>query len=100
VATHKANIYIDLSGWSPKYFPPHRLDPAGQELFGSDWLMITPDCWLSDFAKLEIREEVRPKVLKGECAEAAGDLARSLHEPTGRANARSMINSAMCGKPK
>jgi len=22
VATHKPNVYIDLSGWSPKYFPP------------------------------------------------------------------------------
>ena len=21
VATHKPNVYIDLSGWSPKYFP-------------------------------------------------------------------------------
>lgn len=22
MATHKENVYIDLSGWSPKYFPP------------------------------------------------------------------------------
>ena len=22
VATHKPQVYIDLSGWSPKYFPP------------------------------------------------------------------------------
>src|SRR3546814_11337631 len=22
VATHKPSVYIDLSGWSPKYFPP------------------------------------------------------------------------------
>ena len=22
IATHKANVHIDLSGWSPKYFPP------------------------------------------------------------------------------
>jgi predicted TIM-barrel fold metal-dependent hydrolase len=33
-------------------------------LFGSDWPVITPDRWLSDFAKLEIRDEIRPKVLK------------------------------------
>ena len=27
IAVHKPNVYIDLSGWSPKYFPPilHRL---------------------------------------------------------------------------
>ena len=33
-------------------------------LFGSDWPVITPDRWLADFAKLDIREEIRPKVLK------------------------------------
>jgi predicted TIM-barrel fold metal-dependent hydrolase len=33
-------------------------------LFGSDWPVITPDRWLSDFAKLDIHEKVRPKVLK------------------------------------
>jgi predicted TIM-barrel fold metal-dependent hydrolase len=33
-------------------------------LFGSDWPVIMPDRWMSDFAKLEIRDEIRPKVLK------------------------------------
>ena len=33
-------------------------------LFGSDWPVITPDRWIADFAKLDIREEIRPKVLK------------------------------------
>ena len=33
-------------------------------LFGSDYPLITPDRWLADFAKLEIRDEVRPLVLK------------------------------------
>jgi predicted TIM-barrel fold metal-dependent hydrolase len=33
-------------------------------LFGSDWPVITPDRWLSYFAKLDIRDEIRPKVLK------------------------------------
>jgi predicted TIM-barrel fold metal-dependent hydrolase len=69
VATHKPNVYIDLSGWSPKYFPPilvRYINSILQDkmLFGSDWPVITPDRWLSDFAKLEIREEIRPKVLK------------------------------------
>ena len=69
VATHKPNVYIDLSGWSPKYFPPilvRYINSILQDkmLFGSDWPVITPDRWMSDFAKLEIREEVRPKVLK------------------------------------
>lgn len=33
-------------------------------LFGSDWPVIRPDRWLSDFAKLDIKPEVKPLVLK------------------------------------
>jgi hypothetical protein len=66
VATHKPNVYIDLSGWSPKYFPPilvRYINSILQDkmLFGSDWPVITPDRWLADFARLEIRDEIRPK---------------------------------------
>ena len=69
VATHKPNVYIDLSGWSPKYFPPilvRYINSILQDkmLFGSDWPVITPDRWMADFAKLDIRDEIRPKVLK------------------------------------
>jgi hypothetical protein len=69
VATHKPNVYIDLSGWSPKYFPPILVRYANtllrhKMLFGSDWPAITPDRWLADFAKIEIRDEVRPLILK------------------------------------
>ena len=69
VATHKPNVYIDLSGWSPKYFPPILVKYANtllkdRVLFGSDWPAIMPDRWLSDFAKLDIKEEVRPLILK------------------------------------
>ena len=69
VATHKPNVYIDLSGWSPKYFPPILVKYANtllkdRVLFGSDWPAIMPDRWLSDFARLDIKEEVRPLILK------------------------------------
>jgi len=69
VATHKANVYIDLSGWSPKYFPPQLVRAANtllkrKVLFGSDFPVITPDRWLADFAELEIKDEVRPLILK------------------------------------
>jgi uncharacterized protein len=33
-------------------------------LFGSDFPLITPDRWLSDFEKVEFRDEVRPLILK------------------------------------
>ncbi|MEA5367289.1 4-hydroxyphenyl-beta-ketoacyl-CoA hydrolase [Amycolatopsis sp., V23-08] len=69
VATHKANVYIDLSGWSPKYFPPQLVRAANtllkrKVLFGSDFPVITPDRWLADFAELDIKDEVRPLILK------------------------------------
>ncbi len=69
VAQHKPNVYIDLSGWSPKYFPPILVRYANtllknKVLFGSDWPMITPERWLSDFEKIEIKDEVRPLILK------------------------------------
>ena len=73
VATHKPNVYIDLSGWSPRYFPPILVQYINtilkhKMLFGSDWPAITPDRWMSDFAQLDIREEVVPLVLKENAA--------------------------------
>ncbi|MBN0989274.1 amidohydrolase family protein [Amphritea pacifica] len=69
VATHKPNVYIDMSGWSPKYFPKILIQYANsilkdKMLFGSDWPVITPDRWLKDFDTIGIKDEVRPKILK------------------------------------
>jgi uncharacterized protein len=69
IATHKANVYIDLSGWSPKYFPPQLVRAIGgllkhKVLFGSDYPVITPDRWLADFDALDLKPEVRSLVLK------------------------------------
>ncbi|MGH3743575.1 MAG: amidohydrolase family protein [Mycobacteriales bacterium] len=69
VATHKANVFIDLSGWSPKYFPPQLVRAANgllkhKVMFGSDYPVIQPDRWLADFEKLDIKPEVRPLILK------------------------------------
>ncbi len=69
VCQHKPNVYIDLSGWSPKYFPEILVKYANslikkKVLFGSDWPAITPDRWLADFEKAPFRDEVRPLILK------------------------------------
>jgi predicted TIM-barrel fold metal-dependent hydrolase len=68
VALHKGNVYIDLSGWSPKYFRPVLLQYAttllqDKVLFGSDYPALQPDRWLRDFEALEMKAEVRPKIL-------------------------------------
>ena len=77
IATHKPNVYIDLSGWSPKYFPPQLVRYANtllrdKVLFGSDFPLLTPDRWLADFETLDIRPEVRPLILKENAARLLG----------------------------
>jgi predicted TIM-barrel fold metal-dependent hydrolase len=77
IAVHKPNVYIDLSGWSPKYFPENLIRYTNSQLktkmmFGSDFPLITPDRWLSDFEKLAIKDEVRPLVLKENAARLLG----------------------------
>jgi len=69
ICLHKPNVFIDLSGWSPKYFSPTLVQYANtllknKVLFGSDYPLLTPDRWLADFAKIPIRDEVRPLILK------------------------------------
>jgi predicted TIM-barrel fold metal-dependent hydrolase len=69
VATHKPQVYIDLSGWSPKYFPPILVQYANtllkdKILFGSDYPVIDPERWMAEFEKLNIKPEVRPLILK------------------------------------
>ena len=73
VALHKPNVYIDLSGWSPKYFEPKLVQYANtllrdKVLFGSDNRVILPDRWIAEFDKLAIKPEVRPLILKQNAA--------------------------------
>jgi len=73
VATHKPQVYIDLSGWSPKYFPPILVQYANtllkdRILFGSDYPVITPEKWIEEFDKLPIKPEVRPLIMKENAA--------------------------------
>ena len=77
VCLHKPQVYIDLSGWSPKYFSPNLVQYANsllkrKVLFGSDYPWITPDRWLADFAQIGIKDEVRPLILKENAAKLFG----------------------------
>jgi len=69
VALHKPNFYIDLSGWSPKYFSENLVRYSNsllrtKVLFGSDYPMITPDKWMADFELAGFKDEVRPLIFK------------------------------------
>jgi predicted TIM-barrel fold metal-dependent hydrolase len=77
MASHKANVYIDLSGWSPKYFPPALVRAANsflrdKVLFGTDYPLLTPERWLRDFAALDLKPEVRPLILKDNAVRLLG----------------------------
>src|SRR3954452_18756657 len=77
VAVHKPQVYIDLSGWSPKYFPPQLVRYANsllqdKVLFGTDYPALPPERWLADFETLDIKPAVRPKILKDNAARLLG----------------------------
>lgn len=70
VATHKHNTWIDLSGWSPKYFPPALVRAANtflrsRVMFGSDYPLLTPDRWQRDAeAAATFKPDVLPGIMK------------------------------------
>jgi uncharacterized protein len=69
VCLHKPNVWIDLSGWSPKYFPKQLVQYANtllrdRMLFGSDFPLITPDRWMEDFLVAGFKPEVHDLILK------------------------------------
>ncbi|HEX3244766.1 MAG TPA: amidohydrolase family protein [Chloroflexota bacterium] len=77
IARHKSNVYLDMSGWAPKYFPPSLVQQANSLLqnkclFGSDFPVISPERWLQEFAELSFKETVRPKILKHNAAQVLG----------------------------
>jgi predicted TIM-barrel fold metal-dependent hydrolase len=70
MALHKANVFIDLSGWSPKYFPPQIIRYANTQLghkflFGSDFPLIQPEKWIAAFDQAGFKPELREPILKG-----------------------------------
>ncbi|MEP6751810.1 MAG: amidohydrolase family protein [Candidatus Dormiibacterota bacterium] len=70
MALHKTNIYIDISGWLPRYIPSEVVrDMKGrlqnQFVFGSDYPFIQPEKCLDELATLEIPEAALQKLLIG-----------------------------------
>ena len=77
VATHKPNVWIDLSGWSPKYFAPQIIQYANTQLkkkmlFGSDFPLIHPQKWIDAALKVGFKDEVMPGIMKDNAARLLG----------------------------
>ncbi len=69
LALHKPNVWIDLSGWSPKYFPAQLVQYANtllkdRMLFGSDYPLITPERWMKDFDDAGFKDKDKLLILK------------------------------------
>ena len=77
VAQHKSNVWIDLSGWSPRKWSPELtaavLGPLqDRALFGTDYPFITFQKWLGAFRSHEPSAEVEAKVLIGNATRLLG----------------------------
>lgn len=70
MALHKSNVFIDLSGWSPKYFPKQIVQYANSQLsdkmlFGSDFPLIRPEAWIETAKTIGFKDDVLQKIIKG-----------------------------------
>ena len=68
VLVHKPNVYMDISGWSPKYFNPLLIQYAStlikhKVLFGSDYPALTPERRVRDFEGAPFWDEARPLIM-------------------------------------
>ena len=77
VALHKPNVYIDLSGWAPRYIPRDLIREANTRLqnkmlFGSDYPYMPPSRWLQEFEELEMRDGPRQKILLDNAKQVLG----------------------------
>ena len=73
MALHKTNVYIDISGWSPRRIPPEVIGElrgrlSAQFLWGSDYPLLTPERGLAEFDELGVPAEVARAVLAGNAA--------------------------------
>ena len=70
MALHKTNVYIDVSGWSPRRIPAEVVREmggrlSGQFLWGSDFPFLTPERCLAEFDALGLPEDAAERVLRG-----------------------------------
>lgn len=77
VAQHKTNVWLELSGWSPRRFAPALVEAvfgglSDRSLFGTDYPFLTPDKWIRDWQTLDPPAEVTRAVLWENAARLLG----------------------------
>ena len=77
MALHKTNIYIDISGWSPRRIPAEVIAElrgrlSGQFVWGSDFPFLTPQRCLAELDGLGLPDEVQHRLLHGNAAGILG----------------------------
>src|SRR5450631_668889 len=69
IALHKTNVYIDISGWSPRRIPAEVIREmrgrlSGQFLWGSDFPFLTPERCLTELSGLGLPPDTLNTVLR------------------------------------
>jgi uncharacterized protein len=77
IALHKTNVYIDISGWSPRRIPAEVIRElrgrlSGQFVWGSDYPFFTPERCLAELEALDLPTEVMTTVLHDNAARILG----------------------------
>jgi predicted TIM-barrel fold metal-dependent hydrolase len=77
IALHKSNVWIELSGWAPRYLPPEVVREAEKRLndrtlFGSDYPFIELDRWFREFDELGLSDGAREAILVGNASRLLG----------------------------
>jgi predicted TIM-barrel fold metal-dependent hydrolase len=77
VALHKGNVFWEVSGWAPKYFPSQlKIDIRGRLkdkiMFGSDYPSIPHARLLREWSQLGYADDVMERVFHGNAERVLG----------------------------
>ncbi|MBJ7338705.1 MAG: amidohydrolase [Mycolicibacterium sp.] len=77
IVAHKSNVYLDLSGYAPKYFPAELVRALSRQLktkalFGTDYPYVQMDRWTREFAALELGSETEALIMKDNALRVLG----------------------------
>ncbi|HEV2198180.1 MAG TPA: amidohydrolase family protein [Bryobacteraceae bacterium] len=77
VALHKGNVFWELSGWAPKYFPPQlkvdiRSRLKDKVMFGSDYPSLPYERIFREWDELGYSEEIKEKIFHANAERVLG----------------------------